>query len=396
MIYLVVLLLLVLFSFVYDVSNKQKNRDLWYNVMLVVFILIAGLRWRLGVDTPNYLGSFYYRHPTLDNLSLYNLGIGNKPLWVLLNSIVKTLGLRFYVIQLIHASVVNILIFKYIKKHSSYIFTCIFLYSICFCYTEYNMEIMKASFSIAICLFANDYVLEKKWIKGYLLYLLAFLFHPQTLIVALLPALYFLRLNKTGIVFIVGAFILGYIGQTILGDYLDMLEMLDEDIADKADEYVNSDKYGGQIHSILYILVLMVPWLFYGFVSLCYLKKYRPYSPVLCLEPFIILGAIFIMAQMNMHIAYRFVDYFRIYYIIFFSELFVNMMKSSTGFTKGLQYTRVIVFFIPLFLMVGINYYRRKVNYIPYSSIIERRIDKDREDRYMRTQNRPPADRNMY
>ena len=396
MIYLVLLFILLLLSFIYDINGKVKNRDFWYNVMLVVFILIAGLRWRLGLDTPNYLGSFYYTIPTLDVFSFKRYGIGEKPLWFLLNSVVKTLGLRFYVIQLIHATIVNVLIFKYIKKHSSYIFTCLFFYFTCFCYTEFNMEIMKGSLSIAICLFANDYVLEKKWIKGYMLYLLAFLFHPQTLIVALLPTLYFLRLNKMGLVFILGAFIFGYVAQSVLGEYLDMLEMLDEDIADRADTYVNSDKFGGQIHSSLYILVLIVPWLFYGIVSLWYSKRHGASTQLLQLEPFIILGAIFMVAQMNMHIAYRFVDYFRIYYIIFFAELFVNMMNCCTVLKKNVLYTRAIIIFIPLFLMVGANYYRRYKSYYPYSSVIERKIDTKREARYMRTQDRPHANRDRY
>ena len=53
MIYLIVIILLLLLSFRYDINGKTEGREQCYLAMLVIFILIAGLRWRLGVDTPN-------------------------------------------------------------------------------------------------------------------------------------------------------------------------------------------------------------------------------------------------------------------------------------------------------------------------------------------------------
>ena len=111
MIYLIVLFLLIILSLRYDIQGKTKNFVFWYRIVLVVFILIAGLRWRLGVDTPNYLENFYYWHPTLDKFSFSEYGLGKDPFYVLINSIVKTLGGRFYIVQLIQASIVNVLIF---------------------------------------------------------------------------------------------------------------------------------------------------------------------------------------------------------------------------------------------------------------------------------------------
>ena len=86
MIYLIVIILLLLLSFRYDINGKTEGREQCYLAMLVIFILIAGLRWRLGVDTPNYLDSFYHRYPTQDHFSFENYPICKVPFYVQINS----------------------------------------------------------------------------------------------------------------------------------------------------------------------------------------------------------------------------------------------------------------------------------------------------------------------
>ena len=395
MIYLIVLILLVYLSFIYDIREKTKNRDFWYRFMLIVFILIAGLRWRLGLDTPNYLEFFYYKYPTLGKFSLKEYGLGNDPFYVLINSAVKSLGGRFFIVQLIQASIVNTLIFKYIKKHSRYFFTCILLYYISF-YSEFNMEIMRASISVVICLFANDYLLEKKWLKGYLLLCLALMFHIQTIVMFVLPIFLFLRLNKLGIALIFVAFLFSIYINTIFGDYLTMLDAVSEVGAEKAEQYLNSDKYGDQTHNLTYMAIYFFPYIIYGIASLLYFKKYDNNNLILRFEPFLLFGVVFIVIQMNLQIAYRFVDYYRVYFILFFSELFLSLLKRDFRLSRGVVFARTFIIFIPIFFMFGIEKYARRGQYYPYSSVIERKIDKYREQIFMKTQDRIPANRNLY
>lgn len=396
MIYLIVLILLLFLSFRYDIQEKTKNFDFWYRFVLLVFILIAGLRWRLGYDTPNYLESFYYRYPTLGKFSFTDYGIGKDPFFVLINSVVKTLGGRFFVVQLIQSSIVNVLIFKYIKKHSRYVFTCILLYFVCF-YYDYNMEIMRASISVVICLFAYDYLLDKKWLKGYLLLCLALMFHMQTIVMFVLPIFLFLRLNKLGVAIIFGAFLFAIYVNEIFGEYLTMLDAVNEVGAEKAEHYLNSDKYGVQTKNLKFMAVMYFPYIIYSIASLLYIKKYDKENPLLRYEPFLLFGVIFIVMQLNLLIAYRFVDYFRIYFIMFFSELFISLIKQCVSrLSRGVAFARTFIISIPFFFMIGFTDYIRLFRFYPYSSVIERKIDKNREQKYMETQDRIPANRNMY
>lgn len=399
MIYIVVLFILLLLSFYYDINGRTKNRDFWYNVMLVVFILIAGLRWRLGVDTPNYLGDFYHRYPTLEDFSIDDYGIAKSPFFVLINSIVKSLGGRFYIVQLIQATIVNVLVFRYIKRHSAYIFTCLFFYSF-ICYFTYNMETMRAGISIVICLFANDYILDKKWLKGYLLYLLALMFHPQTIVMFVLPLLFFMRFNKKGIILLIMAFFIGRILNEVLHDYLFLFEG-DDALERKATMYVDSEKYGEQGGNLnFYIAQIFFPIMFLLF-SLFYIKKDNPKSEILKLEPFLMIGIAFIIIRANLNIAYRFVDVYKIYFVFFFSELFVKLIVNAKKLDKAVAYTRSFAILFPIIFFYLIYQYedqQKGHRYIPYNSIFERRVNKDQQKKYnkVNSTNYPYIKRNEY
>ena len=132
MIYFVILCILVILAIRYDIQGKTKYRDQWYYAVLIILILVAGLRWRFATDTVRYMYMFYYNTPYVWNLTGERfLNASTPPLWLLLNSIVKSLGGRFFVVQLIQASIVDILFFKYFKKHSPYPFACVVLFFFC-------------------------------------------------------------------------------------------------------------------------------------------------------------------------------------------------------------------------------------------------------------------------
>lgn len=385
MYYLAVILILLVLSFIYDINGKLQRRDSWYNVMLVIFILIAGLRWRIGVDTPNYLGFFYHVYPTIDKFSFKDYGLFSSPLFALLNSLVKTLGGRFYVIQLIHATFINILIFRYIKKHTAYIFTCLFFYSF-ICYTTYNMETMRASISIVICLYANDYIIDKKWWKGYMLYALALLFHAQTIVMFVLPLLFFLRLNKWGFMVLLMSFLVGFILSDLLRDYLFLLEG-EEELEDSVAKYASSAKYGtgGGLFHLLAFFVLPTIYLLGTFY---YLKNKKSCPNVNRMEPFILTGLVFIMIRTNFEIAYRYVDCFKIYFVILYSEFFVILIKDSRKIDKLLSYVRSTAILFPIiffhliytYIISDSMWYR----YYPYNSIFERNINREQQLEYNR------------
>ena len=378
MIYLIIALFLLTLIYIYDIRGIKKNRKFWYNTVQLVLILLAGLRYRIGTDTPNYLHRFYYIYPSLQDFSFIDYPIGGDgPLFVLMNSLVISLNGKFFIVQLMQAFFVISLIFHYFEKHSNYIFTCALFYFV-LCYVQFNFEIMRGSMSIVVCLYANDYVLRKKWLKAYTLYIVAFIFHAQALILFAVPLLLFLRLNFKGIVILLGSVVGGILIQHYFGDIIEMLSFA-ESINDKAVRYADQDIYNGAGGNVFFYIVHIFPALFYGLFSLIYVKRKKKYHEILSLEPFVMLGLIFLILQMNLQILSRYVDYFSIYLVMIMAECAI-MICSSRRTKRSLSLTRCAVLFIPFFFLVIYKYSITYQRYIPYNSVLDRKIDKEREE----------------
>ncbi len=387
MIYIFVLLLVLLLSYHYDIQGNKYNRESWYWVVLILFVFIAGFRWRLGFDTTQYLDRFYHETRPLYSLTFNDLELSDSPLFILLNSLVFTFGGRFYVVQLIHAAFVNFLIFNYFKKHTNYIFTCVLFYAI-ICYTNYNMEIMRASMGIVLTLYGNDFIFGKKWIKGYVLYFLAFLFHPQFLPYFILPLLFSLKLNRIGILAIFAAIIIGQGIMMFFGEHISYIEVLDNThIEDKVFSYSGSEKYGIQGGNLYFYIKNIFMVMFYVVFSFFYSKKFSKKSGLLKFEPLIVIGLMCISIRTGVEIAYRYVDCFVIYFIFFYAETFCVIAKRRKKIGTAISYMKaLVVFSVFFFFMIGHKYFISKstaFRYSPYSSIFNRKIDKKREASYI-------------
>jgi hypothetical protein len=375
MIYLLVAFLLLFLSFRYDICGKNKDRIFWYNVVLVLLILIAGLRWRLGSDTVGTLGVYYEKIPLITDI-VFDGDMVKYPSWTLLNLIIYTLGGKFFIVQLVQSSVLNILLFKYIKKHSRYIFTCVFFYFI-WMYTSYNMEEMKASMAMPFCLFANDFFLEKRWTKGFLFMLIGCSFHFSICVLLVTPLLLFLRVNKLGLSFLIFSYFLGYFLQKILADYIMLFEFSDE-IYQSADTYTSSDKYSTGM-SPFKIFLFTIPVLFYSLFSFYYVKVKGHNTELIRLEPYLMIGLVFCVLQINMYIFYRYFHLYIIYLIFFFAQAFVDYIHNTKNVSIPLLYIRNMLIIVPLLFLMLWPYVGKYYRYYPYSSVIERKLDRTRE-----------------
>lgn len=375
------------------------KKEYWYGIALLALITVSGLRYRIGGDTINYLYSYYYDIPYIWNVTYASWEAQQyEPLFFVFTCAVKSLGVSFFVFQFLHAIFVNSLIFAYVKKHSSYPFTCIFFYFI-WMYALYNFEEIRASMSIVICLFANDYIIEKKWYKGIFLYLIGSLFHYSSIALLITPFFLLLRVNLFGIIFLLFVFLMGYVIKSKFGDYLMLFELNDQ-MAEKASNYANSDFYFEQRMTFIGSIFLIMPYLLYSFVSVLFLKNSKVLYDekgiaLLQFQPLLILGLTFVLFSIPMPICYRFVRFYIIYFILFFSYLFCGWIKSSNlQVSAPIALLRSLIIFIPLFNLIShiykdpiresskTNPYYPYEKYYPYSSVIEKSVSQRREELY--------------
>lgn len=393
MLFVCITILLLYLSFLYDFNGYTKNKANWYIIAFVVLFLFAGLKYHLGGDNYAYLYKFYNKeYPVLSEYTWEDFELGKEPLFGLINSFVFALGGKFYVVQLIHSFILNSLIFLYIKKHSKYVFTCLFFYFIT-SFFHYNTEILRGSLSIVICLYGHDFIIEKKWLKGYLLYTIALFFHQQTILVFFLPALMFLKIDRLGYVLLGLVFLVSFQLQRMLGDYLFMLELFSGDslggelgdMEKRAGAYVDSDVYGSAGFDKISLggwIVFMVR-IIYVLLSIRYIKKHDASSNFsgICMLAYI--GLIFTLVSFYIPIFYRYSDYFRIHFAILFSEYFMALSNNIKA-SKCFSYVRSFILFVPLFVVTSASILEKTnfIRYFPYTSIFDKQIVRERERMY--------------
>ena len=115
-------------------------------------------------------------------------------------------------------------------------------------------------------------------------------------------------------------------------------------------------------------------------ISVIYLKRKCKDSHILTLEPCLMIGLLFQIMQFNIDVFYRYVYIFIIYYIIFIVQFFVEFSKNTLALQRSLSYFRTFAVVFPLVFSIAYLYPMTQVNFNPYSSVIERSIDKAREN----------------
>lgn len=194
MIYLIVFIILFALALRYDFSNKYDFSSRWYNIILLLFIAIAGFRYRVGGDTLAYFDYYQYVN-TWNNTGLSDLIAGRYSfLWNALATTCKTISEDFFILQLAQSTFINIVLFWFIKRYSNYRFTCLLIY-FTFAFLYFNMEIMRESIAIAFLLLAYPSLHQRNWVKYYLLSVVAFLFHPSAIIIFIFPLFSILKFN---------------------------------------------------------------------------------------------------------------------------------------------------------------------------------------------------------
>lgn len=195
MIYILLFFLLFYHVVKYDESLVVKNRageysrnaNRQYWILMCIFILIAGLRNKVGLDTYSYMKMWNYEIPALEDITpLFFATAKYQPLWYILSSVCKEINSSFFFFQFIHACIVNFIVFYFVNKHSTHKFSVIFIYSLVI-YLYFNCEIMRESLAVCFFLLAYDSLVERRWTKYFLLVFVAFMFHSGAIMLFLLP-----------------------------------------------------------------------------------------------------------------------------------------------------------------------------------------------------------------
>ncbi|HBA13512.1 MAG TPA: hypothetical protein DCW98_05990, partial [Bacteroidales bacterium] len=117
MIYILLFLFLLIPVIRYDLFAKKGGEELWYWTSVILLVLVAGLRYRVGGDTLVYMAE-YSMYPKLDELAFFDFETARyNPLWYIIASVARSINDSFTCFQILHALIVNFSFFHFFRKY---------------------------------------------------------------------------------------------------------------------------------------------------------------------------------------------------------------------------------------------------------------------------------------
>jgi hypothetical protein len=372
MIYLIVFIYLLILSISFDFLKAKGPKSFFYYLSMIILILVAGLRWKVGGDSLVYQDRFEkFIYPIYEFGNINFLKVGWEVGYVFFNSLCKTIVPEFWFFQLVHATFVQIILFQFFKRYTQYYFTAILFYSVLY-YFYFNMEILREI--IPICIFVRfmfPALAEEKYIKYYLLNVLSIFFHNSAIILLLVPFLSQFTLNKKGMI-ILGICVLNF--TTIFSLFPNIVSVFTftEGLSSK---FVKYSKYSLSVNGMIYNFMLFAAFPYYIF------RLNKKYYDKLDFEK-LIFPYFFVV---SIYIAYsgfgRFINYFGLFMLVFFVNTLYLVMHTRV-FREIRLISIILLSFGPLYYKYQYyatdtsRYYKNTTKFnlwYPYSNVFDKR-----------------------
>ena len=294
-------------------NEKSSNAIYW--LLCLVFIIVSGIKYRVGGDPLTYADE-YSSYPAFKDFGSEDIfHMKYSPLFYVIVALCKLVSNDFVFFQIIQSLVINIAVFWIINRYSRLRFTAIFLYYLLF--YVYFWEIMRESFCIALFLFAVPSLFQKRYLRYYLLVLLAVFIHVSASFLLVLPLLY--KFVKKGWLFVlVGTLGIAVLFMLILQYPFVFSEVLPKRIMQKILGYGTLDIYGpavvlNYIHASALAILVLLSKKFYGMDDL---------------QPMLKIYIMIFLLTASVQGIYRLANYVCVFEIIVMSQLLVPVFRT--------------------------------------------------------------------
>ena len=330
--------------------NRRMSKDLRIFCMCCIcmyIVLLFGLRYRVGIDTMNYMDNFA-QLPTLADFK--NIDWAERkmePGSTLLCMICKSIVNDFWLTQLVFAGITNSCIFIFLYQQCKNPFVGVFVYFVLAIF-YFSTEIMRESVAVGISLLNFKNFQESKWGKYYLFCLLSVSFHYSALITFLFPLVRMLKINIW--------YIIVCVGFIMIAPIFDMLNQLltVSTIASRVDAYVIQAQNVNINFRIFFIIYLAIP-------ALCAVILAYKYDKRSCIMKYVLLHLCFCCGVFAIPIIFsRFANYTLPFVIVVIANLL--------SWHKLHRYIRVLLLFVVV--SSQILYYETMYHrWVPYVSV---------------------------
>lgn len=299
-------LFIVIFSFSLVLLNAicRKSKTVCiansYCLFLLFLLLVCvmGLRYRVGLDTLNYMER-YSQVPLLADFSWEYFFEGNYEfLYVLLVNISRAFSDSFFSFQFLQTVIVNIVIFRFAIKYSANTYLYIFLY-IMMGYLYFNTEILRESIAICCFILSWKYLQNGNYKKYYAWIAIALLGHYSASFCLFLPFIKKMRLETNFLFVLSGVLLISILGVALLVNNIDWLvPILPKNLLGKIYGYFVNDYGGFGVMGILFGFVFNVctPLILVYLSNKRSVIRNREIEPFMCLYIIVsVLGVFFVI-----------------------------------------------------------------------------------------------------
>lgn len=369
MIYIFVLVLIFIGIYKYDLTNRlfssSKKNNLFFIIAFILFF-IAAFRYYNGGDTKNYAEQFL-QIPSWSELSEHHFDeFRYQKGYIYFVSFVKGLWDNFLIQQILTALFVNVVVFRFIKKYSPFVFLTSLIYFI-LNYFEFNMEIMRECISVSLGLFAYECFKSRRYVLMAILIYVAYQFHVSALILILMPLFAVVNFSKKSF-FIVLVVAVSLPALYIASPNLELYANLIFNQEDWVNNQYLIQEYSETLSTNYYVTHIL-KFLVIPFVLLWYVNKKVKFE----FTGLVYAYALLQLLSMFSYAFYRFANYFAPFYWIAISYAIYLLISKQRAL-------RTIILGFILMLMIYLHqnvqfswdsnnnqyYYNR---YIPYESV---------------------------
>ncbi len=251
------LMALILISSIYEISTDKTPNRRWFNAIIILMMLTAGLAYGLSPDWIAYWNAFEgAAQKGVLELSALGEMVDMEYGYILLNKIVSSLGLGYASFTLIIAVIALTLKSVTIYKYGGYVFMALLIYFIPIYFFEEHVHV-RQGLANAIMIFSIRYIIERKFWKFFLCFIVAFLFHKAVVAFLLAYWIVKIRFNNTTIILIVtGAVIANYSG--LSGQIDGLMQFMPFGVAETYNDYRNELMDRGILGDVVKIITVLV------------------------------------------------------------------------------------------------------------------------------------------
>lgn len=372
----------VALAVIYDIKGCQKNKQIWYRILLLWSILLSGLQYCVGTDIFEYIQFYKNFNTSLFKLSDlgYYMDHQKQPGWILLVYLCRLITDDFILLKIIQAVFINVAFFSFFKREAKHVFLCVLIYAL-LSYLVLNFNAYRHSIALGFALYGFSYLRRKVFLKYYVFVLLAWLFHNSALLLVVFPLFHLIKYNKWTFVILIVFFlgILSFFNSDSLTNLMTTIidnGYIGENMSTLGSAYMSSERQGTHDTFAVYSLRR----LFILIVLIYYIHRQRD----LFIGSFGLFYLVFCILAGFMQALWRFRLYVDPFYYILLATVIAELPKHHFK-QKFIAYSiaLLLLLYLPIrdyLVPIAGTKWRGIDQYYPYHSIFDPVIDREQKN----------------